>query len=76
MAEVAKSKLACEKASDPGVKAFAEKMVKDHSECNEKIAEIAKKKKGITLPTTMNPSTRSPSPASGSCRAATSTRLT
>ena len=54
MAEVAKSKLACEKASDSGIKAFAEKMVKDHTECNEKLAELARKK-GITLPTAMDP---------------------
>lgn len=54
MAEVAKSKLAREKAADAGVKAFAEKMVEDHTECNEKIAELAKKK-GITLPTAIDP---------------------
>ena len=54
MAEVAKSKLACEKATDSGIKAFAEKMVKDHTECNEKIAEAARKK-GISLPTAMDP---------------------
>jgi putative membrane protein len=54
MAEVAKSKLACEKATQPAVKAFAEQMVKDHTECNNKIAEAAQKK-GITLPTTLSP---------------------
>jgi putative membrane protein len=30
MAEVVKSKLACEKATQPAVKAFAQQMVKDH----------------------------------------------
>jgi putative membrane protein len=50
----AKSKLACEKATQPAIKAFAEQMVKDHSECNNKIAEAAQKK-GITLPTTLSP---------------------
>jgi putative membrane protein len=50
MAEVAKSKLACEKATQPAIKAFAEHMVKDHTECNNKLAEAAQKK-GIMLPT-------------------------
>lgn len=41
MAEVAVSKLAAEKATEPGIKEFAEKMVKHHSECNRKLAEVA-----------------------------------
>ena len=49
MAEVAKGKLAAEQATEPGVKAFAEKMVKHHGECNEKISELARKK-AIALP--------------------------
>ena len=53
LAEIAKSQLAYQKASDSGVKAFAEKMVKDHTECNEKIAELARKK-GIALPTAID----------------------
>jgi putative membrane protein len=49
LAEVAKSQLAAERATEPGVKAFAEKMVKDHTECNQKIAQLASSK-GIPLP--------------------------
>jgi putative membrane protein len=48
MAEVAKSKLACERATQPAIKAFAEQMVRDHTECNNKIAEVARKK-GVPL---------------------------
>jgi predicted outer membrane protein len=44
MAEVAKCKLACEKTTQPAIKAFAGQMVKDHSECNNKIAEVARQK--------------------------------
>jgi putative membrane protein len=53
MAEVAKSKLALEKATQPAIKEFAEHMIKDHTECNNKIAELASKK-GIALPTAMS----------------------
>jgi putative membrane protein len=53
MAEIAKSRLACERATQPGVKEFAERMVKNHTGCNNKIAETARQK-GITLPTTMD----------------------
>jgi putative membrane protein len=53
MAEVAKSKLACEKATQPAIKAFAEQMVKDHSECNNKIAEVARQK---SIPLSSTPS--------------------
>jgi putative membrane protein len=49
LAEVAKSQLAIEKASDAEVKAFAQQMVKDHTAVNEKIAKIARTK-GIELP--------------------------
>ena len=53
-AEVAKSRLAVGRATQPGVKAFAEQMVKDHTECNDKIAEAARKK-GIALPSAADP---------------------
>jgi putative membrane protein len=54
MAEVAKSKLACERATQPAIKAFAEHMVRDHTEYNNKLAEAAQKK-GIMLPTGLSP---------------------
>jgi putative membrane protein len=44
LAEVVKSQLALERATQPGIKAFAERMVKDHTQCNNKIAEMARKK--------------------------------
>jgi putative membrane protein len=47
LAEVAKSRLAVEKATQPAVKEFAERMVKDHMECNKKIAELARKKRFV-----------------------------
>ena len=49
LAVAAKSKLAAEKAIEPEVKAFASKLAKHHSECNDKLAELAGKK-AITLP--------------------------
>ena len=54
MAEIVKSKLALERATQPAIKAFAERMIKDHTECNSKIAEAARKK-GIPLPSTLDP---------------------
>ena len=54
VAEVAKSKLAVEQAGDPAVKAFAEKMVKHHGECNAKLADLAARK-AITLPKGLDP---------------------
>jgi putative membrane protein len=53
IAEIAKSRLACERATQPGVKEFAERMVRDHTECNNKVAETARKK-GIALPTAID----------------------
>jgi putative membrane protein len=53
MAEIAKSKVAAERATEPEIKAFAERMVKDHTECNDKLARVANKK-GIALPTTVD----------------------
>jgi putative membrane protein len=51
--EIAKSRLALERASDADVKKFAEHMIKDHTECNNKIVELARTK-GIALPTTID----------------------
>ena len=41
-AEVEIGKLAAERNADPGVEAFAEKMVKDHGDANAKLASLAR----------------------------------
>jgi putative membrane protein len=53
MTEVETSKLAESKAEDPQVKAFAKKMVTDHSAANDELKSLAKKK-GWTLPTSLD----------------------
>jgi putative membrane protein len=53
MAEVALSKIAAEKATDPKVKAFAKQMVTDHSKANEELKTLATSK-NITLPSAPN----------------------
>ncbi|HZQ63262.1 MAG TPA: DUF4142 domain-containing protein [Casimicrobiaceae bacterium] len=50
MKEVEVSRTVADKASDPGVKAFAERMVKDHTEANKKLMDLAQSK-GLQLPT-------------------------
>jgi putative membrane protein len=52
MAEVAEGKLAASKTNDPTVKAFARKMVGDHTKANDRLMAIAKKD-GFTLPLTV-----------------------
>ena len=49
MAEVELGKMAAMKASDPQVKAFASRMVRDHSKANEKLTQLAASK-GVSLP--------------------------
>lgn len=53
MAEVAMSKLAQQKATNPDVKAFAAKMITDHTKANDKLMALAKQK-NITLPATVS----------------------
>jgi putative membrane protein len=52
MAEVVDGKLAVSKTNDPSVKAFAQKMVADHTKANDQLMAIAKKD-GFTLPMTV-----------------------
>lgn len=53
-AEVALGKLATEKASDPNVKEFGQKMVEDHTKLNEQMKPIASQM-GITSPPPLPP---------------------
>jgi putative membrane protein len=53
MEEVELGKLAAQKASDPDVKSFGQKMVDDHSKANDQLQQLAGQK-GVTLPTSMS----------------------
>jgi len=53
MAEVKMGQLAVDKASNPDVKAFGQKMVDDHTKANDQLKSIAQEQ-GITLPTDVN----------------------
>jgi putative membrane protein len=53
MAEVELGKLAEEKASNPEVKKFAERMVNDHTQANDQLKEVASSKH-IALPTSLD----------------------
>ena len=65
MKEVEFGQLAQTRASDSNVKAFAERMVKDHSASNDELMSLAKKK-GVTLPPSAKmttDATRNPDPS-------------
>jgi putative membrane protein len=53
LAEVEMGRLAAQRAGDPEVKAFGERMVADHSKANAELKSVASKK-GLQLPTDMN----------------------
>jgi putative membrane protein len=53
MAEVALGQLATEKASNPKVKEFGQRMVTDHGKANDELKTVAASK-NITLPTKLN----------------------
>jgi putative membrane protein len=53
MAEVKLGQLAVEKASNPDVKAFGQRMVDDHGKANDQLKSVASAE-GMTLPTDLN----------------------
>ena len=53
MTEVEASKLAVSKAQDPQIRAFAQKMVKEHTAANEELKSLAQKK-GWTVPSSLD----------------------
>lgn len=57
MAEVELGQLASQKAENPQVKQFGERMVKDHGAANDKLKQLASQK-GITPPSSMDSSTK------------------
>src|ERR687898_1263696 len=52
LAEVEMAKIAKDRATDPDVKKFAEKIVTDHQKVNKELEEIAK---GASIPVPMKP---------------------
>lgn len=52
--EIQLSKIALQKASNPAIKKFAERMVKDHTTANNQLQKIAQEK-GIKLVTSLSP---------------------
>jgi len=55
MEEVTLGQLAAQKATDPDVKNFGQKMVDDHSKANDQLKQLASQK-GVTVASTLPPS--------------------
>jgi putative membrane protein len=53
MTEIALSKVAATRSSDPGVRKFAEQMVHDHQNANDELSSIARKKR-LNVPTSLD----------------------
>src|SRR3546814_14035722 len=53
MTEIAAAKVAVAKSGNPGIKNFANKMIKDHSQADNEVKALAKKK-DVTLPTALD----------------------
>jgi putative membrane protein len=53
LAEISVSQLAVSRATQPNVREFAERMVRDHTKCNNDIVELARQK-GIALPVVLD----------------------
>src|SRR5262245_41556702 len=53
MTEVALSKAALKKSEDPAIQEFAQRMVRDHGEANQRLAAIAKRK-ALSVPTALD----------------------
>jgi putative membrane protein len=52
LTEIQTSKLALQKSQDPTVRAFAQQMIKDHTNSSQQLKQIARSK-GFTLPTSI-----------------------
>jgi putative membrane protein len=53
LTEVALSRAAASKAQDPAIRKFAEHMVQDHSQANDELMSVAKKK-GLEIPSALD----------------------
>src|SRR6185295_10843016 len=60
MMEVQLSRTAVDKATNPDVKQFAQRMIDDHSKANAELSQLASQK-GITLPATADAAVSEPS---------------
>jgi putative membrane protein len=54
LTEVALSRAAASKSQDPAIRKFAEHMVQDHSQANDELTSVAKKK-GLEIPSALDP---------------------